>query len=126
VKYARKFLWDMPEKEERRVIDSTTRRTVDMRECISKLHKTFKNLKANLRREVENQADFYQKQKTEVVVQKKSRTEYFSKDFKAHITRKQKAIKIFYDLYGAIDLLDTDSSHEHHDLIVGKGDQEII
>ena len=116
----------MPEKEERRVIDCTTRRTVDIQECISKSHETFNNLKANFRREVENQADFYQKQKTEVVVQKKSRTEYFSKDFKPHTRRKQKAIKIFYGLYEPMDFRDKDSSHEHHDLIVGKNDQEII
>jgi hypothetical protein len=48
------------------------------------------------------------------------------KAFKAHITRKQKAMKIFYDLFDPIYFRDKDSSHEHHDLIVGKGDLEII
>jgi len=33
---------------------------------------------------------------------------------------------ISYVLSEAIDLLDKDSSHEHHDLIVEKGDWEII
>ena len=47
---------------------------------------------------IRNQADFYQKRKTDLVVMKKSRIEYFSKTFNVHITRKQKASKIFYDL----------------------------
>jgi hypothetical protein len=116
----------MPEIEERKVVDHTTHRTVDMRKCISKSHETFNNLKANFRQEVENQTNFYQRQKTGVVVKKKSRTEYFSKAFKAHTTRKQKAIKILYDLFDPMDFRNKDSFHEHHDLIVGKGYLEII
>ena len=46
--------------------------------------------------------------------------------FNPHITRKRKAIEIFYDLFELLNLRDKDSSHEHHDLIVGKCDQEII
>lgn len=115
MKHAWKILRDMPEKEERRVIDCTTSRPLDMQD-----------LKANVRREIENQTDFHQNRKTGVVVQKKSRTKYFSKDFKTHITRKQRAIKIFFGLYEPIYFRDKDSSQEHHDLIVGKDDQGII
>ena len=75
---------------------------------------------------IRNQADFYQKRKTDLVVMKKSRIEYFSKNFKVHKIRKQKMLEVFYELSEAIDLLDKDSSREHHDVIVEKGDQGII
>jgi len=75
---------------------------------------------------IRNQADFYKKRKTDLVVMKKSRIEYFSKTFKVHKIRKQKMLEVFYELSGAIDLLDKDSSREHHDVIVEKGDQGII
>ena len=75
---------------------------------------------------IRNQADFYQKRKTDLVVMKKSRIEYFSKNFKVHKIRKQKMLEVFYELSKAIDLLDKDSSREHHDVIVEKGDQGII
>lgn len=75
---------------------------------------------------IRNQADFYKKRKTDLVVMKKSRIEYFSKTFKVHKIRKQKVLEVFYELSEAIDLLDKDSSREHHDVIVEKGDQGII
>ena len=75
---------------------------------------------------IRTQADFYKKRKTDLVVMKKSRIEYFSKTFKVHKIRKQKMLEVFYELSGAIDLLDKDSSREHHDVIVEKGDQGII
>ena len=75
---------------------------------------------------IRNQADFYKKRKTDLVVMKKSRIEYFSKTFKVHKIRKQKMLEVFYELSEAIDLLDKDSSREHHDVIVEKGDQGII
>ena len=75
---------------------------------------------------IRNQADFYQKRKTDLVVMKKSRIEDFSKNFKVHKIRKQKMLEVFYELSEAIDLLDKDSSREHHDVIVEKGDQGII
>ncbi|MBW1825210.1 MAG: hypothetical protein JRI87_11770 [Deltaproteobacteria bacterium] len=126
MKHARKLLFEMPENEKRRVVDPTTHRIVDLRGCVPKLHDTLKHLEVNYRREVENQTNIYKKQKTALVITKGSRTEFFSKTYKAHITRKRKAIEIFYDLYAAIDLLDKNSSHEHHDIIVGKGDRGII
>ena len=75
---------------------------------------------------IRSQADFYQKRKTDLVVMKKSRIEYFSKNFKVHKIRKQEMLEVFYELSEAIDLLDKDSSREHHDVIVEKGDQGII
>jgi uncharacterized protein YehS (DUF1456 family) len=75
---------------------------------------------------IRNQADFYKKRKTDLVVMKKSRIEYFSKTFKVHKIRKQKMLEVFYELSAAIDLLDKDSYREHHDVIVEKGDQGII
>ena len=75
---------------------------------------------------IRNQADFYKKRKTDLVVMKKSRIEYFSKTFKVHKIRKQRMLEVFYELSEAIDLLDKDSSREHHDVIVEKGDQGII
>ena len=75
---------------------------------------------------IRNQADFYKKRKTDLVVMKKSRIEYFSKTFNVHKIRKQKVLEVFYELSEAIDLLDKDSSREHHDVIVEKGDQGII
>ena len=75
---------------------------------------------------IRNQADFYQKRKTDLVVMKKSRIECFSKTFKVHKIRKQRMLEVFYELSEAINLLDKDSSREHHDVIVEKGDQGII
>ena len=48
------------------------------------------------------------------------------KAFTVHKIRKQKMLEDFYELSEAIDLLDKDSSPEHHDVIVEKGDQGII
>ena len=48
------------------------------------------------------------------------------KAFKVHKIRKQKMLEVFYELSEAINLLDKDSSREHHDVIVEKGGQGII
>ena len=113
-------------------LDGYLRKTID-----STLEKAFKDIQiedGDSRKTImslidgfiRNQADFYQKRKTDLVVMKKSRIEYFSKTFKVHKIRKQKMLEVFYELSEAIDLLDKDSSREHHDVIVEKGDQGII
>ena len=113
-------------------LDGYLRKTID-----STLEKTFKDIQiedGNSRKTlmslidgfIRSQADFYQKRKTDLVVMKKSRIEYCSKTFKFHKIRKQKMLEVFYKLSEAIDLLDKDSSCEHNDVIVEKGDHGII
>lgn len=126
MKYARRFLFDIPKKREWRAVDRTTHLIADERRCVRKSPDTLTHMKANYRRKLGHLTEFYKKRKTEVVIVKNSRTEFFSRTYQAPITRKRKAMGISYVLSEAIDLLDKDSSHEHHDLIVEKGDWEII
>lgn len=43
-----------------------------------------------------------------------------SKLYNSHMTSNRKAIKIFYDVYGATRLRDKDALYEHHDCYVGE------
>ena len=126
VKHARKLLLDIPKKPEGRVVDRTTHLFADLRRCVTKSPDNFKHLDAHYRQEGEHQTDFYMKGKKTVRVMKEFRIEHFSKIYKISITRKRKAMGIAYVTSEVIDLLNNDPSHERHDVIVGKGGQEII